>query len=138
MAKDLSFRNCFICGWENPIGLHLPVEEGEGIARAEWVADDRFCGYNDIVHGGMLVALMDDIMAHALYFLDIDAVTAHLEVDYRSPAHVGDKLTIVGELVERGHGRSIRTKSRITCGDRLIAESTSVMVIVDKAQVTNT
>lgn len=138
MAKYLSFRHCFICGWDNPEGLHIPVEEDEGTARAEWVADANHCGYNDIVHGGILVALMDDVMAHALCSLDLDTVTAHLEVDYRSPAHIGDKLVITGELVERGTGRALRTKGRITCEDRVIAECTSVMVIVKKEQVTTT
>ena len=69
---------------------------------------------------------------------DILSFNKHLEVDYRSPAHIGDKLVITGELVERGTGRALRTKGRITCEDRVIAECTSVMVIVKKEQVTTT
>ena len=33
-------------------------------------------------HGGIMASIMDDLMAHALYYTDLDVVTAHLELDY--------------------------------------------------------
>ena len=58
-------------------------------------------------------------------------VTAHLEMDYKSPAYVGDELDCEAHVTEVGKGRSMRLEGIITCGDRLVAQSKSVMVIVD-------
>ena len=30
MEKDLAINNCFVCGPDNPIGLHLNIEDGDG------------------------------------------------------------------------------------------------------------
>lgn len=121
---------CFVCGPLNSIGLHLDITEGDGWARARWVVEKPYIGYDNILHGGIITAIMDDLMAHAIYCRDVDVMTVHLELDFRSPAHVGDEIICEAHIAEEGRRRSIKTAGNIYVGDRLVAEAKGVMVIV--------
>lgn len=121
---------CFICGALNPKGLHLDITEGEGWARVWWIVEKPYVGYEDMLHGGIMASIMDDLMAHALYYTDLDVVTAHLELDYRAPAYVGEELLCEARVAKFGKGRSIRTEGTIRRGDTVIAQARGVMVIV--------
>ena len=77
-----------------------------------------------------MASIMDDLMAHATYSLGIEVVTAHLEMDYKSPAYIGDELDCEAHVADVGKGRSMRLEGTIYCGDRLVAQARSVMVIV--------
>ena len=89
--RRMESDNCFVCGSLNPIGLHLDITEGEGWARALWTVEKPYVGYEGMLHGGIMASIMDDLMAHALYYTDLDVVTAHLELDYKAPVHVGQR-----------------------------------------------
>ena len=77
-------HNCFACGDANPIGMHLHIELGEGEARTTWTAGDDFVGWEDKVHGGMLATLLDEVMAWAPSSYDSWAVTAEMNLRYRT------------------------------------------------------
>ena len=51
-------HNCFACGGENPIGMGLHIEIGDGVARASWRAGDDYVGWSDKVHGGIIATLL--------------------------------------------------------------------------------
>lgn len=128
--RRMESDNCFICGTQNPIGLHLTITEGEGWARASWTVEGPYVGYEGVMHGGIMASIMDDLMAHALCYTDLDVVTAHLEMDYRTPAHVGDTIQCEARVTDFGKRRSIRTEGTIKRGDTVIADARGVMVIV--------
>ncbi len=94
-------HNCFACGRDNPIGLRLRIEIGEGMARTTWMADDNHVGWSDKLHGGLIATLLDEVMAWAPSSFDSWAVTAEMSVRYRSPAAPGEELTAVGRVVAR-------------------------------------
>lgn len=91
-------HNCFACGRDNPIGMRLRIEIGEGVARTAWVAGDDFVGWSDKLHGGVIATLLDEVMAWAPSSYDSWAVTAELSVRYRSPAAPGEELTAAGRV----------------------------------------
>jgi len=94
-------HNCFACGGENPIGMHLHIELGEGTARARWVGGDDYVGWSDKLHGGIIGTLLDEVMAWACSSYDAWAVTAEMTVRFRSPALPGEELLAEGKVVER-------------------------------------
>lgn len=128
--RRMESDQCFVCGPLNPAGLHMEIEEGEGWAKGSWKIQQAFVGYDTVLHGGIMASIMDDMMAHAIYCKDVDVVTAHLEMDYRAPAYVGETVQCEAHIVEMGSGRSIRTAGVIRRGDTVIAEAKGVMVIV--------
>ena len=77
--------HCFACGRDNPIGMRLKIELGEGTARTEWVGGEDYVGRSDKLHGGIIATLLDEVMAGALELRLPWAVTAEMTVRYRSP-----------------------------------------------------
>jgi acyl-coenzyme A thioesterase PaaI-like protein len=128
---ELNSDKCFICGKDNKIGLHLDINIGKGTAEAVWTAKQEYCGYTDMLHGGIMSAILDDMYQHALEYLDVDLVTAHLEMDYKVTAFIGDTLQFKVFEVERGTGRSIKMCGKIYRDDVLLAEGKGIMVIID-------
>lgn len=94
-------HNCFACGGENPIGMHLHIELGEGSAATRWVGGEDYVGWSDKLHGGIIATLLDEVMAWAPSSFDSWAVTAEMTVRYRSPALPGEELQAEGRVVER-------------------------------------
>lgn len=115
-------HNCFACGGENPIGMRLHIELGEGSARAAWTAGDDYVGWSDKVHGGIIATLLDEVMAWAPSSYDSWAVTAEMSVRYRSPAMPGEELQATGRVTERRR-RIYEVTGEVRGADgRLIAE----------------
>ncbi len=128
--RRMESDNCFVCGALNPIGLHLDITEGEGWARAAWTVEMPYVGYEGMLHGGIMASIMDDLMAHALYYTDLDVVTAHLELDYKAPIYVGERIECEARVTEFGKGRSIRAQGTISRDGEVAALAKGVMVIV--------
>ncbi len=93
---------CFICGMENPVGLHLHIDEtAPGEVESAYIAPDHFQGYPGVLHGGITAALIDEIAGRALMGSDpMDPrfmFTAKLEVKYRKNVPIGKPLKILGK-----------------------------------------
>ena len=93
---------CFICGMENPVGLHLHIyETAPGEVESTYMAPDHFQGYPGVLHGGIVAAIIDEISGRALMGSDpMDPrfmFTAKLEVKYRKNVPIGKLLKIIGK-----------------------------------------
>lgn len=116
-------HNCFACGLENPIGMRLHIELGEGTAAARWTAGEHHVGWSDKLHGGIIATLLDEVMAWAPSSFDSWAVTAEMTVRYRSPAMPGEELRAEGRVVQRRR-RIYDVRGEVRGGDgRVIAEA---------------
>ncbi len=109
-------RHCFACGPENPHGLRLRFDYGDGVATSTFAARSGFGGWTTIVHGGIIVTLLDEAMAHAAIASGIRAVTARLEVRFRKAAPVGVPLHIEGRLEGR-RGRLLTLAATVSDAD---------------------
>jgi acyl-coenzyme A thioesterase PaaI-like protein len=61
MEKQPNSRMCFVCGIDNPIGLHLAFytdDEGRCIARFRPKPEHQ--GYPGQLHGGVISSLLDE------------------------------------------------------------------------------
>ena len=115
-------HHCFACGRDNPIGMRLRIELGEGTASTEWVGGDDYVGWSDKLHGGIIATLLDEVMAWAPSSYDSWAVTAEMTVRYRSPANPGERLEAAGRVTERRR-RIYEVHGEVRGADgRLIAE----------------
>lgn len=94
-------RRCFACGPDNERGLRMRFEYGEGTARCEIVPGDAFAGWRDIMHGGIVAALLDEAMAHATLSTGVRAVTARLEVRFRKAVPTDAPLIVEGRVTAR-------------------------------------
>lgn len=123
-----TYQACFVCGKDNPVGLQLPYYYDGEMARAELVIGDRYAGYPGIVHGGIVTALLDEIMEKAIEGLKIWAVTANLNVSFRQPTPTNEVLQLTGWITKPG-SRVFRTAAKITLVDgKILAEAEGVFV----------
>ena len=92
--------NCFACGPDNPIGMRLHFDaspEGEGVvARVELASE--YQGWRGIAHGGIVMALLDEAMAHAAGFAGHRGLTAAVNVRFRKPVPLGAPIEVRGRV----------------------------------------
>lgn len=101
ILADIEYKNCFLCGSENPIGLKLEFTYKENMAIAEWKAQAHFEGYEGIIHGGIIASLLDEAMAKIILKSGIIAVTSELSVKYYKPFPSDAEVIITGSIAEQ-------------------------------------
>jgi len=105
--------NCFACGPENPIGMHLHFEgSGDGV-RADVILAPEFQGWRGIAHGGIAMALLDEAMAHAAGAAGHRGVTASLNSRFRRPVPLGEPLIVTGRVADERH-KVLFLEARVT------------------------
>jgi acyl-coenzyme A thioesterase PaaI-like protein len=114
------YSNCFVCGDKNQCGLKVDFFDEQGVAKAQYQASSVFEGYKDVLHGGIISALLDEVMIKAVLAKDILAVTASIEVKFKQPVKIGEKLSLEGKIIE-DRGRIILTEGKVFKEDKSIA-----------------
>jgi len=114
---------CFGCGPRNPSGLHLHVEEQDGVTFAAFTPGEWHQGWEGIIHGGILAALLDEVMAYCLYFVGVKGVTARMEIRFRAAVSKGDSLRIEAREARRAP-RIVDIEGRILRDGKVVTEAT--------------
>jgi acyl-coenzyme A thioesterase PaaI-like protein len=130
----MDFQNnhrCFVCGDQNPDGLHLDFEpEGVSGVRTTCVIPERFQGFAGIAHGGILATILDECMVNTVWLRGITAVTARLEVRLRRPVALGERVIFRAEVSRESAG-GFEVTSRAELGDgTVVAEGKALLIKV--------
>ncbi len=134
-------RCCFVCGVENPLGLHLRFYQGEpGEVVAEYTISENYQGYPGVAHGGIVAAMLDEAAGRTLMG-DIDnprfMFTARLNITYRKNVPVGQPLRLVGRAVE-SRARAAKATSAIYDRDgNVLAEAEALLINVPDQVIQN-
>ncbi|AEB09964.1 PaaI family thioesterase [Desulfobacca acetoxidans] len=93
---------CFACGSRNPIGLKMQVAylQESRTAESTLALPKEYQGWLEVIHGGIVATLLDEIMAHAVWHFVGPGVTLSLEVQYRQPLAPGEIILARGNLTE--------------------------------------
>jgi uncharacterized protein (TIGR00369 family) len=115
--KVPEYEGCFVCGSGNPFGLRLELYHEDGIVTTEYMPKADHTGYADTVHGGIISAILDEVMVWApwsvtgkLFF------TAEITVRFSKPLKTGAKATATGRIV-RSTGRLHFTEGELKGAD---------------------
>ena len=108
-----AYRHCFGCGPDHPDGLRVRCfRTDEGVASPVWIPR-RYEGPPGAAHGGIVAALLDEILAGAmLRGAGRSGVTGELTVRYRRPAPTERALLGRGRLVA-DHGRYVDVEGEL-------------------------
>lgn len=94
-AAKANHRKCIMCGEENPLSFGLRfTRERKGYVSTQLTASEAMQGYDGIMHGGVLSALLDTAMANCLMHEDIEAVTGELNVRFLDPVSCHSTMSI--------------------------------------------
>ena len=89
-----------LCGALHPRSWRLPfTPAADDRIRAEFVASEDLQGYDGLLHGGVIAALMDTAIIHWLFQHGIQAVTGDLRVRYLQPVACNIPLELIAWLV---------------------------------------
>ena len=93
LDAEYTAKFCFACSQENPIGLKLkPVQDGEKVT-AEFTAGEFHQGWDNIIHGGILYTLLDEVTAYAMLCRGIElGVTAKSEIRFKQLAPINQPI----------------------------------------------
>lgn len=139
-TKQPNSRMCFICGLENPVGLHLHIyETASGEVEASYTAPEHFQGYPGVLHGGIVGAILDELSGRSLMGSDPMAprfmFTAKLEIKYRKNVPIGVPLKIIGRA-GKSRGKSAEAWAGIHDArtGELLAEANTLLINVPSDQ----
>jgi uncharacterized protein (TIGR00369 family) len=93
-------KPCFVCGEDNPAGIQTRFFVEDDKVKAVLRPRPHHCGYDNVVHGGIVAGILDEAMGWAaaraacrMFF------TAELTVRYLTPVPADRDLTAVTETV---------------------------------------
>jgi uncharacterized protein (TIGR00369 family) len=94
---------CFVCGKDNHAGLKTRFFLEDGVVKARFSPQEHHCGYINVVHGGVIVALMDEAMGWAAaHRLGRMCYTAELTIRYLHPVPADHEILVTTEVVRAG------------------------------------
>lgn len=93
----ISENLCFACGSKNPFGLHMQFHSNGAIVRSELLIPNHMCGWGDLVHGGIISTLLDEIMSwSAIHLLHKLILTRTIQVEFIRPVAPLTHLRVEG------------------------------------------
>jgi acyl-coenzyme A thioesterase PaaI-like protein len=128
--------SCFGCGQRNEDGLRMRFEPGADESWCEYEVPERFQSWQGVVHGGVVALMLDEAVGWAGWHAGHPGVTGRLEVRYRRPLRVGERVRVAARLDRRRRGAvyASATVDRLPDGAR-IAEATATLMEVS-AEIT--
>lgn len=128
--------NCFVCDPTNEAGLRIPFfhDDESGVVTAEFRLGPELSGAPHYVHGGVLLAILDEAMAWAAIALaGRFAVVQSTATTFDRPVRVDEVHRV--EATVHGHTDTAVTARAFVAdaGDRRCAESRARMVVLSTA-----
>jgi acyl-coenzyme A thioesterase PaaI-like protein len=130
LDDEYTAKLCFACSQNNPIGLKLkPVHDGEKVT-AKFTAGKFHQGWNDMVHGGILYTLLDEVTAYAMLCHGIElGVTAKSEIRFRQVAPISEPIR-ASAWVTKLTKRLVEAKGVISLKDNTVIADGSFLFYV--------
>lgn len=123
MNKQPNSEMCFVCGRSNPVGLYMQFyDDGELQVVSDYTVPAHYQGYPGIVHGGVVAAMLDEIVGRVSMIGDHHhfMMSVKLQVLYRHPVPIETPLRVVGRIL-RLRGRLGKAEGQITLPDGTVA-----------------
>lgn len=122
---------CFACGPDNEIGLQIKFTVEGDHCSGEFTPLENHIGYENTVHGGIIFACLDDVMANVLYQQNRKAHTAKCDIRYRQALKVGQTITLTGWIEsERRRLVVLKGQARLKDDNSLVAETEASFMLV--------
>ena len=135
MIKEMPYyKKCYVCGRDNPQGLrqkfNFDTETQEVFTY--WTPHHHHVGYENIVHGGLFLTFLDEVMAWAaIRDTKQPCLTVKMEIEFLKKAPYGKKYYIGGKVIKK-RKRLVFTESYVKDEDGEIYYKSKATYIVVK------
>lgn len=127
------YSMCFACGRDNPAGLHLHFFDSGSGCISFFTPGKEHQSYNDRMHGGLILTLMDEVMGNAIFLREgIPAYTGRMESRFRAPVQIGESVMITAAEIKRKGSLSVMEARIIKEDGTVCAEAVSYMMLERK------
>jgi acyl-coenzyme A thioesterase PaaI-like protein len=129
------YEACFACGTGNPIGLQIGgFERTDGFVSARFTPRADYCGFEDVLHGGIIATALDEMLGWTAILLEnVMVVTAKLELRYAEPVPVAATYRLTGALEERRGKRLLLRGECHTVPGKLVASASGLFLVVSES-----
>jgi len=126
-------HQCFGCGPANPSGLRMKFFTDDTSVFSWLQVPDHLIGWDNLVHGGVLSTILDEIMSwSAIYLLKKLILTKSMTVDFIKPVYVGAELKVEGNVFEKQSDRETVMQGRIYNKEGILcAKSKGIYVLFE-------
>lgn len=93
-------RHCFVCGEKNAHGLKLKFDLEDNVLKTRFKPDKKYQGYADILHGGIIGLILDEMMVNLPWKLGMKVVTAEYTVRLKKPVMINEELEFTSRIVD--------------------------------------
>ena len=124
---------CFVCGPDNPEGMHLQftLDEERRTFVCHFNLPKRYTGPPGHCHGGIIATILDDAMGKVNKLRNVIAVTKEMTVEYLQPVPLETPLRVESREVSV-HGRQhINTAEILNADDEVLARSKGIFIAID-------
>lgn len=129
-------QHCFVCGPENPHGLHVAFRLENGVCRGRFIPATYHAGFETITHGGIVFSVLDDAMANWFFLQGARGFTAKCDIRYREPLPVGTEIEIEATLKLRKRRLIVLTSQARRCDNQhVVAEAEASFMLDDLGQL---
>ncbi|MFX1283787.1 MAG: PaaI family thioesterase [Promethearchaeota archaeon] len=114
--------NCFGCSPTNDHGLQLKfyLSDKDNSCFSECIISDNFCGFNGLVHGGIIAALLDEVAAWTIISQLYEVgITREITTKFLNPVRANTKIRVEGEIITHDK-KNVVVLSRITSNNGLL------------------
>jgi len=90
----ISDGRCFVCGRDNSWGLQLEFSYApDGLsAETTFLPEEKYQGWQGIVHGGIIITVLDEVMAKAAVHKGYAVVTGEITAKFKNSAKILEPL----------------------------------------------
>ncbi len=92
---------CFACSSNNEHGIKMEFKANDKEVVSEIIVADHLCGWDTLVHGGIIATILDEIMSWTtIYKLRKFILTKNMSVDYKRIIRVGESIKAIGTVID--------------------------------------
>jgi uncharacterized protein (TIGR00369 family) len=129
----LTRNTCFVCGPDNPDGMHLvfTLDETRQTFICHFNLTARYTGPPGHCHGGIIAAILDDAMGKVNKLRHVIALTKEMTVEYLKPVPLHQQLRVEGKEISV-HGRQhINSAEILNENNEVLARSKGTFIAID-------
>ena len=126
------FSDSVVAGAANPMGLGAQLWRDGDVACMRVTLGKAFEGAPGRAHGGVVAALLDEVMGLMNIIHGAMAFTAQLDITYHAPTPVGEEIIARAWLVRRDERKHF-VEATLHADDLLVASAKALFISLDRS-----
>ncbi len=131
-VRNVRHSHCRLCGSENSNGLQLKFRMSpDGDVIADFACEPEYMGHPEMIHGGVIAAMIDSAMCNCLFVRRVKGVTAEFTIRYHQPLRLRLPAVVRARVDKDGKRVYLLSGDVQQAGQKIATAHAKFMVIAD-------